>query len=69
LRFLPRFLGVWLIINGFAYMCTSLTALLLPHYEGAVRNFTFPLSPARWPSCCGSWSGAQRSVPWIPRLL
>jgi hypothetical protein len=41
-RFLPRFLGVWLIINGFAYLANSFTGLLLPHYENAVGNLTFP---------------------------
>jgi Domain of unknown function (DUF4386) len=41
-RFLPRFLGVWLIINGFAYLAISFTGLLLPHYENAVVNITFP---------------------------
>lgn len=41
-RFLPRFLGVWLIINGLAYLATSLTGLLLPHYEDTVSNLTFP---------------------------
>jgi hypothetical protein len=41
-RFLPRFLGVWLIINGLAYLVISLTGLLLPHYEDAVVNITFP---------------------------
>ena len=41
-RFLPRFLGVWLIINGFAYLAHSFTGLLLPHYQNAVGNFTFP---------------------------
>jgi len=41
-RFLPRFLGVWLIINGFAYLAISLTGLLLPQYEHAVANTTFP---------------------------
>ena len=30
--FLPRFLGVWLIINGLAYLVISLTGLLLPQY-------------------------------------
>jgi hypothetical protein len=30
---LPRFLGVWLIINGCAYVILSLTGLLLPQYE------------------------------------
>ncbi len=41
-RFLPRFLGVWLIINGFAYVISSLTGLLLPRYEDMVSNITFP---------------------------
>lgn len=30
--FLPRFLGVWLIINGLAYLVISMTGLLLPQY-------------------------------------
>ena len=33
-RFLPRFLGVWLIINGLAYLTMSFAGLLLPQYEG-----------------------------------
>jgi len=37
----PRFLGVWLIINGFAYLALSFTGLLLPQYEGPVSNITF----------------------------
>ena len=41
-RFLPRFLGVWLIVNGFAYLVMSLTGLLFPHYEKAVDNIAFP---------------------------
>ncbi len=41
-RFLPRFLGVWLTINGFAYLAMSLTGLLLPQYEDTVSNITFP---------------------------
>jgi uncharacterized protein DUF4386 len=41
-RFLPRFLGVWLIINGFAYLAISFTGLLLPQYEAVVSKFTFP---------------------------
>ena len=36
--FLPRFLGVWLIVNGFAYVALSFTGLLLPdHYSVAFR--------------------------------
>jgi hypothetical protein len=32
-RFLPRFLGVWLAIDGFAYVIMSLTSVLLPQYQ------------------------------------
>jgi hypothetical protein len=35
-RFLPRFLGVWLIVNGFAYVIMSFTGLLLPQYHDKV---------------------------------
>jgi len=35
-RFLPRFLGVWLVINGCAYVILSFTGLLLPQYENKV---------------------------------
>jgi len=41
-RFLPRFLGVWLTINGFAYLIISFTGLLLPQYEDPVSNYAFP---------------------------
>jgi hypothetical protein len=41
-RFLPRFLGVWLIVNGFAYLTMSFTGLLLPQYEEIVSNVAFP---------------------------
>ncbi|NDQ56988.1 MAG: DUF4386 domain-containing protein [Acidipila sp.] len=41
-RFLPRFLGVWLVINGFAYVIMSLTGLLLPQYQNKVFIFSQP---------------------------
>src|SRR6266849_2676360 len=41
-RFLPRILGVWLIINCFAYLAVSFTGLLFPQYEARVFNSTFP---------------------------
>lgn len=41
-RFLPRFLGVWLTINGIAYLIISATGLLLPKYEDTVSNLAFP---------------------------
>lgn len=41
-RFLPRFLGVWLVINGIAYLVLSFTGLLLPGYEDTVAGIAFP---------------------------
>jgi len=40
--FVPRFLGVWLFINGFAYLAMSFTGILIPQYENVVSNVTFP---------------------------
>jgi hypothetical protein len=37
--FLPRILGVLLIINGFAYVAVSLTSLLLPDYASVVNRY------------------------------
>ena len=41
--FLPRFLGVWLFANGFAYILTSLSAILLPEYLKTISTITFPV--------------------------
>jgi hypothetical protein len=41
-RFLPRILGVLLIVNCFAYVVTSLTWLLVPGYGGAVFRAVQP---------------------------
>jgi hypothetical protein len=41
-RFLPRFLGVWLFINGIAYVCVSLTGIMWPQYQGRVFNYSQP---------------------------
>ena len=41
-RFLPRFLGVWLAINGLAYVILSLTGILFPHYQGKVFLYSQP---------------------------
>lgn len=41
-RLLPRFLGVWLIINGCAYLALSLTGELIPQFGDMVSNFAFP---------------------------
>jgi hypothetical protein len=41
-RFLPRFLGVWLAINGVAYVAASVTGVLLPEYQDTVFLFSQP---------------------------
>lgn len=42
-RFLPRILGVWLMIASFAYMALSFTGLLFPGYEDKVIRFAQPV--------------------------
>ena len=41
-RFLPRFIGVWLIINGVAYIVLSLTGLFFPDYQDKVFVYSQP---------------------------
>jgi hypothetical protein len=41
-RFLPRFVAVWLTLNGFAYVAMTLTVYLAPQYAGKVSNIVFP---------------------------
>jgi len=41
--FLPRILGVWLMLNCFAYLATSVTGILWPQYELRVSNWVFPV--------------------------
>ncbi|HLX10675.1 MAG TPA: DUF4386 domain-containing protein [Thermoanaerobaculia bacterium] len=41
-RFLPRFLGVWLVVGGCAYVTLSLTGELLPQYQGTVFTYAQP---------------------------
>jgi hypothetical protein len=40
--FLPRFLGVWLIANGAAYLILSFTGLCYPQYESLVSGLALP---------------------------
>jgi len=42
-RFLPRILGVWLMLNCFAYLAESVTGKLWPQYESTVSNWAFPV--------------------------
>jgi hypothetical protein len=41
-RFLPRFLGVWLALAGFAWVILSLTGVLLPQVQDTVYTYTQP---------------------------
>jgi len=41
--FLPRILGAWLIVNGFAYLAISFTSLLWPQYGTLVYRFSLPV--------------------------
>ena len=41
-RFLPRWLGIWLAINGAAYIVLCLTAIAAPQHSTTVYTATFP---------------------------
>ena len=41
-RFLPRFLGVWLALGGFAYVILSVTSILAPQYQGRLFSLFQP---------------------------
>src|SRR5260370_22266569 len=41
-RFLPRFLGVWLALAGFAWVILSLTGILLPQVQNKADTYTQP---------------------------
>lgn len=40
--FLPRFLGIWLVINGVAYLVMSATGLFAPEHMNLARNIATP---------------------------
>jgi hypothetical protein len=41
-RFLPRFLGVWLALGGFAYLDMSFAGALWPQYQGKIFTIAQP---------------------------
>jgi len=41
-RFLPRFLGVWIMLGGLSYVALSLTGVMLPAYQGKVFKMSQP---------------------------
>jgi Domain of unknown function (DUF4386) len=42
-RFVPRFIGVWLLLNGAVYVVLSLTGLFWPDYQDKVWSYSQPL--------------------------
>lgn len=42
-RFLPRFLGIWLVANGVAYVVLSLVGILWPSASGLLFKIAMPL--------------------------
>ncbi len=40
--FLPRFLGVWLFVNGIAWLVLCFVGFQLPQFSGSVSTFAFP---------------------------
>ena len=42
-RFIPRFLGILLMLAGFAYVANSFTSVLLPKFETTVSQWLGPL--------------------------
>ncbi|HBB93502.1 MAG: hypothetical protein A2X22_02850 [Bacteroidetes bacterium GWF2_49_14] len=69
-RFLPRFLGVWLIITGFFYLALCFTSIMMPQYKDMVFN-----SPLALPVEIGEvafmlWlliMGAKNNIPTIEK--
>lgn len=41
-RFMPRFLGVWLVLGGLSYVALSLTGVLVPAYQDKVFKISQP---------------------------
>jgi Domain of unknown function (DUF4386) len=42
-RFVPRFIGVWLLLNGAAYVLLSVVGLFAPAYQDKVWSYSQPL--------------------------
>lgn len=66
--FLPRFIGIWLLLNGSAYVLISLTGLLAPDYAGTFFSIATPalfgeLALTLWLLIAGVRMPVERTVP------
>ncbi len=66
-RFLPRFLGIWLTINGVTYVILSLTGILMPQYSSKAFIYAQPalfgeIALVLWLLI----KGAKPRVPGVP---
>ena len=69
-RFLPRFLGVWLIITGIFYLVLSFTSIMLPQYKDMVSNSPFALPAEVGEVAFMLWlliKGAKNNIPTIDK--
>lgn len=41
-NFIPRFIGIWLIINGFVYVLLSFSDIVLPQYRDVIFTYGMP---------------------------
>lgn len=41
-RFLPKFIGIWLMLNGIAYVILSGVSIVIPEYKHIVFNISIP---------------------------
>jgi hypothetical protein len=66
-RFIPRFLGILLIIAGVGYVISSFTTLLMPQYKGPVDTIAGNLELGELPIIVWLliW-GARELAPDIP---
>jgi hypothetical protein len=70
--FIPRFLGVWLFINGLAYLSTSFAGTLAPDYVEIVRKVAFPAlfgeaALMLWLLIVGARAPLPRTAPEVSR--
>lgn len=61
--FIPRVLGVLLMIAGFAHLAGSFTSLLLPRYDPLVGQFVMVLATGEFPIIFWFWIWGARLRP------